>query len=318
METDRIKLDAAFYDLTQEVGGAIFSAMLAVQRRAEAQPDPPPPLLQFRRGYAESPAWLLIQIAEFDPEPLTLENLRVRHVYGSKRMFAALLELMASEDWLDRDSEGAYHPTAVGRAQYQRLRPRQHTLIGALEPPPEAQAERLAGLLGRVIDAGLVSPNPPGTWCLAHSRRRAPATDAPALTRIFHYSEDINAIRDDAHMAAWSSTGLKGYEWETFTHIYAGQANTAEMLFEQLNYRGNSRGEYASALAELARRGWLEPAGDAGAYQVTEAGKLMRGEIERATDEYFYTPWSCLSTDEITVAHDLLIKLCGGLQEAHS
>jgi hypothetical protein len=90
------------------------------------------------------------------------------------------------------------------------------------------------------------------------------------------------------------------------------------MLFEQLNYRGNSRGEYASALAELARRGWLEPAGDAGAYQVTEAGKLMRGEIERATDEYFYAPWSCLSTDEIAVAHDLLIKLCGGLEEAHS
>jgi hypothetical protein len=297
METDRIKLDAAFYDLTQEVGGAIFSAMLAVQRRAAAQPDPPPPLLQFRRGYAESPAWLLVQTAEFDPEPLTLENLRVRHVYGSERILAALLELMASEGWLDRDGEGAFHPTAAGRAQYLRLRPRQHMLISALEPPPEAQAKHLADLLGRVIDAGLVRSNPPGTWCLAHSRRRAPAADAPALAQIFHYSEDINAIRDDAHMAAWSPTGT---------------------LFEQLNYRGNSRSEYAGALAELAQRGWLEPTADTGAYQVTAAGKLIRSEIEQATDNYFYAPWSCLSTDEIAVAHDLLIRLRDGLQEGRS
>ncbi|HET9223735.1 MAG TPA: hypothetical protein VFO07_14580 [Roseiflexaceae bacterium] len=314
METDRIKLDAAFYDLIQEVGGAIFSAMLAVQRRAEAQPDPPPPLLQLRRGYAESPAWLLVQIAEFDPEPLTVESLRVRHVYGSERMLAALLELMASEGWLDRDAAGAFHPTAAGRAQYQRLRPRQHRLIGTLEPPPEAQADRLADLLGRVIDAGLDSPSPPGAWCLAHSRRRAPAADAPALARIFHYSEDINAIRDDAHMAAWSPTGLKGYEWETFTHVWAGQADTAGMLFEQLNYRGYSRGEYADALAELARHGWLAPAGDTGAYQVTEAGRLMRSEVEQATDAYFYAPWSSLAESEIALAHDLLIRLRDDLQ----
>jgi hypothetical protein len=313
METDRIKLDATFYDLTQEVAGAIFSAMLAVQRRAEVQPEPPPPLLQFRRGYAESPAWLLVQTAEFAPEPLTIENLRVRHVYGSERMIAALLELMASEDWLERDAAGAFHTTAAGRAQYQRLRPRQHALIGALEPP-EAQADDLAELLGRVIDAGLGSPNPPGTWCLAHSRRRAPVADAPALVQIFQYSEDINAIRDDAHMAAWSPTGLKGYEWETFAYVCAGQADNADKLFEQLNYRGYSRGEYAGALAELTRRGWLEPAADTSAYKVTEVGRQMRAEVEQATDSYFYAPWACLTRDEIAVAHDLLISLRDSLK----
>jgi hypothetical protein len=318
METDGIKLDAAFYDLTQEAAGAIFGAMLTTQRRAEAQPEPPPPLLQLRRGYGESPAWFLVQAAEFDPEPLTVENLRVRHVYASERIIAALLELMASEGWLDRDGQGAHHLTVAGRAQYQRLRPRQHTLIGALEPPPEAQADRLADLLGRVIDAGLGSPRPPGTWCLAHSRRRAPAADAPPLVRIFQYSEDINAIRDDAHMAAWSPSGLKGYEWETFAHVCAGQANTAEMLFEQLNYRGNSRGEYANALMELTRRGWLEPVSNIETYQVTGAGRQMRDEVERATNDYFYASWSGLAENEIAVAHDLLIQLRDRLQEASS
>jgi hypothetical protein len=318
MQNDRIKLDATFYDLTQEAAGAIFGAMLAAQRRAEAQPEPPPPLLQVRRGYAESPAWFLVQAAEFDPEPLTVENLRVRDVYASERIVAALLELMASEGWLDRDMAGLFHLTAAGRAQYQRLRPRQHALIGALEPPPGAQAEQLASLLGRAIDAGLGSPNPPGTWCLAHSRRRAPAAEVPPLALIFQYSEDINAFRDDAHMAAWSSTGLKGYEWETFSHVCAGQANTADRLFEQLSHRGYSRQEYAAALSELARRGWLAPSGDAGAYQVTETGRHRRGEVEQATDDYFYAPWSGLAKEEIAMVHNLLMNLRDGFQDSSS
>src|SRR4029453_8624938 len=59
MESDRIKLNAAFYDLTQEAAGSIFGAMRAAQQRAGEQPEPPPPLLQVQRGYAESPAWFL-------------------------------------------------------------------------------------------------------------------------------------------------------------------------------------------------------------------------------------------------------------------
>ena len=91
-------------------------------------------------------------------------------------------------------------------------------------------------------------------------------------------------------------------------------ADNADKLFEQLNYRGYSRGEYAQALAELTRHSWLEPAADTGAYKVTEAGLLMRAEVEQATDSYFYAPWACLTRDEIAVAHDLLISLRDGLQ----
>jgi hypothetical protein len=317
MASDSVKLDAAFYDLTQEVIGTIFGMMLAVLARAGKQPEPPP-LLQVRRGYAESPAWFLVQAAEFDPEPLTVENLRVRDVYASERIVAALLELMASEDWLDRDMDGAYHLTATGRALYQQIRPERHALIAALEPPPEAQVNRLAELLGRVIDASLGSPNPPGTWCLVHSRRRAPAGDAPPLVQIFQYCEDINAFRDDAHMAAWRPYGVGGHDWETFTFLYENKASTANALFDQLAYRGYSRVEYAAALAGLARRGWLEPADELETYRVTEAGRGVHAAAERLTDEGFYAPWSCLAEEEIAMAHDLLIRLRDGFQEKSS
>jgi helix-turn-helix protein len=317
MAGDKPVLDAAFYDLTQEIGGAIFGAMLAAQARSGEAPDPPTALLQVRRGYAESPAWFLVQAGEFAPEPLTVAGLRMRDVYASERIVAALLEMMASEQWLDRDEAGAYHLTEAGRAQAQRLRPRQHTLIAAIEPPAGLQLERLAGLLDRVVEASQASAEPPGAWCLVHSRRRAPAAGAPALVRIFQYVEDINAFRDDAHMAAWRPLGVEGHAWEAFSLVCGGQAGTAARLFEQLAHRGYSRGEYAAALEDLARRGWLERF-DTEAYRAAEAGQAVRAEVEQRTDAYFYAPWSCLSGDAIAEAHALLLRLRDGLQEASS
>jgi hypothetical protein len=309
-------LDAEFYELTQDIGGAIFGAMLAAQGHAGAQPVPPP-LLQVRRGLAEAPAWYLIQAAEFDPAPLTMAGLRVRDVYASERIVAALLELMASEKWLDRSAAGEYHLMADGRAVLGQLRERQHRLIAAIEPPPDVQAGQLAALLGRVIEVSLASADPPGAWCLAHSRNRAPAADAPPLVQIFQYVEDLNAFRDDAHMAAWRPYGVSGQGWETFTSVCDGRADTADALFDQLAHRGYSRAEYAATLEELAGRGWIERTGAAGAYSATAAGHAVRAEAERLTDSYFYGPWASLAEDERATLHVSLIRLRDRLNQMH-
>jgi len=311
---ERPILDAQFYELTQDAGGAIFGAMLAGQARAGAQPEPLPAALQVRRGLAESPGWFLIQASEFAPTPLTVYNLRVRDIYASERIVAALLELMAGEQWLDRDMAGGYHLTDAGRAWVERLRPERHALIATLDAG-DVPVARLADLLGRVVDASLDSAEPPGTWCLAHSRRRAPAAAAPPLVQIFQYVEDINAFRDDAHMAAWRAHDVDGYVWESFAYVADGRATEAAAQFEQLAYRGYSRAERAAALDELARRGWLEPANDH-AYRATEAGRKVHAEVERRTDDLFYAPWSCLSADELAAAHMLLVELRDGFQEA--
>ena len=57
---------------------ALYSAGGATRARSASPDEPPPALLQLRAGRAESPGWFLIQAAEFDPEPLTVENLRAR------------------------------------------------------------------------------------------------------------------------------------------------------------------------------------------------------------------------------------------------
>jgi hypothetical protein len=298
-------LDVTFYNLMMEAFDALYGAGSAIKDTRE---EPTPAILQLRAGLAESPGWFLIQAAEFDPEPLTIANLRVRDVYASERIVQALLELMASEQWLDRSAHEAYSLTTKGRAILQRRLRQRRELTAGLMPLPAEELAQLAMLLGQLIDACLAAPVPPGSWCLAHSRRRAPAHDEPALVRIAQYFSDFNAFRDDAHMAAWQSLPLDGYVWEAFALVCGGEADSAASLFEQLAYRGYSCAEYAAALETLTRRGWLESAATAGAYRVTADGRAARALAERLTNSYFYAPWLCLAEANIEELRVLLLR----------
>jgi hypothetical protein len=304
--------DVECYNLLMDAFDALYAAGSAA--RSSTPADPPPAILQLRAGQAESPGWFLTQAAEFEPEPLTVSNLRVRDVYASERIVQALLELMASEGWLDRRPNDAYTLTANGRAVLQDRLQRQRALIEGLAPLPDGELARIATLLGQLIDASLAAPQPPGTWCLAHSRRRAPERDASALVRIAQYFSDFNAFRDDAHMAAWRSYELDGYIWEAFALVCAGEADSGATLFERLAYRGYSAGEYSAALEALARRGWLQPATLAGAYSVTADGRAAREAAERQTDSYFYAPWACLAPAEALELRGLLSQLTARLR----
>jgi hypothetical protein len=308
-------LDVTFYNLLMEAFDALYSAGSS---RGGTPDEPTPAILQLRAGLAESPGWFLIQAAEFDPEPLTVANLRVRDVYASERIVQTLLELMASEEWLDRSAQDTYALTTKGRAVLQRRLQRRQELADVILPLPAAGVNRIATLLGRLIDTSLAAPVPPGSWCLAHSRRCAPPHDTPALLRIAQYFSDFNAFRDDAHMAAWQSYTLDGYVWEAFTLVCAGEADSAAGLFEQLAYRGYSCGEYAAALELLTRRSWLEPAATAGACRVTADGRAAREVVERLTDSYFYAPWSCLAEAEIAELHALLLRFIEQLRASEA
>jgi hypothetical protein len=105
-----------FYNLSQSLAGAIFGAMIKYMERPS---DSPPPLLQLRRGRAEAPAWFLVQALEFDPEPISVEKLRVRDIYASERIVFSLLELMASEKWLTPAGKGEFILAPAGRAAWQ-------------------------------------------------------------------------------------------------------------------------------------------------------------------------------------------------------
>lgn len=309
-----MEFNAETYNFLMTVMGAYFQAMGTVRSNLAEPPPAPPPLLTIRGGYAESPAWYMIQAAEFDPEPLTVANLRVRDIYASETLAAALLEMLASEKWLDRQGNG-YTLTPAGQDIVATLKQRPEKFLAGLTPLPEADISRLEQLLRRIIDGSLAAPTPPGAWCLAHSRNRAPADSSTPLIKIFHYFSDFNAFRDDAHMAAFMPQEPEGYIWEAFTYVVNGSANSAATLFNQLAYRGYATEDFAHALSHLAEKGWLETGDSGETYSVTSAGHEARNTIEDLTDEYFYAPWNALSADERNELRDLLTQLQTALQK---
>lgn len=306
--------DVSTYNRLMELAGMIYGAM----GRVRDQLDPPlsdlPSLLQVRSGYAESPGWYMIQAAEFVPEPLTVETLRVRDTYASPQLAQALLEMLASEQWLDRRDDG-YALTDAGQTIITQLQARSARMIALVSLPVELTT-RLEFLLRQLIDASLQSDTPPGEWCLRYSRRRAPSDDALALHKVLHYLADFNAFRDDAHMAAFQPYISQGYIWETFTFVMDEQATTATELFTQLAYRGYSVEDFKGALAQLVQLEWIRQNSETETFQVTEVGSAIRAEVERLTDDYFYAPWIVLTEGEQAEVITLMSELSQALQEA--
>lgn len=300
--------DETLYDQTQNLQIAMFQAahkvyLEGLTEEERANQASPLILLQLRAGYAESPRWLMVQAAEFDPEPLTVKGLRVRAIWSSESIIQAMLELMASEKWLERVGD-SYSLTDEGYAVIRRRLDGIAQVLSCLDGP---DFSRLEGLIRPVIDASLQSDDPPGTWCLRYSRRRAPDDNASTVLKVFQYLSDFNAIRDDAHMASFREHNLEGYIWESFSFICKEMASNADSLFEQLAYRGYSRQDYASALHELERRGWIKSHLDG--YQATDQGRAVRDRAEALTDEYFYAPWSVLNDEERTELQNLIADL---------
>lgn len=291
--TQPLPLDKHWYDFLEQAAGAFYNAIGRV-RAHKNETAPLSPLLGVHAGYAESPGWLMVQVAEFDPEPLTLQKLRIRHVYGSDRLFQALLELMASETWFDRNARDEYLVTPAGREMVGRIFARRRGWLESLEVGMPDTLLEIQQTLYALLDASLQTEQ---SACLALSRRRAHWQEISPTGKIFQYLEDFNAFRDDSHMAGWQSTGVTGHEWETFAFVATEQAANPQALFEQLHYRGYTRAERADALNTLAWRGWLERA-EGENYRLTGQGRDARASVERKTDELFYAPWNILSETE--------------------
>lgn len=277
--------DLDFYNRTQNLAGAMITAA----RQRVTLPDPPL-LIKFRRGYAEAPAWFMIQAAEFDPEPLTVEKLRVRDIYAAERYVQALMDIMASEKWFDRvDDE--YHLTDEGREVMKILLKRpEEFFIPLADDLPADEVAQLADLMGQIIESSLKSEK---AWCLRYSHRRA--NHKTPLLKIYSCIVDFNAFRDDSHMAAWQHHKLSGHTWEAFSFIHDGTAKSAAELFECLHYRGHTRQDYESALRELCERGWIENMDGT----VTNLGKAVRAESENLTNANFYAAWAVLRDEDI-------------------
>lgn len=181
----------------------------------------------------------------------------------------------------------------------------------------EVDSERIASLLFSLVDSCLAAEEPSHP-CLNRSRFYDPGPAAPVIERLRRYLNDLNAFRDDVHMAAWQAYEVAGYEWEAFSHVHGDYvfgepAANGEALAEKLgSFRGYDAQAYETALQKVTMCGWLTAAD--GRYRVTAEGKQVREAVEVETDRLFFAPWS-LSAAEEAELKTLMEQLQQSLQE---
>ncbi len=243
----------------------------------------------------------------FAPAPISAERLAVRGPYTSLALNAQRLADSAALGLLAPAGPGEYHLTEAGLTAARTIFQAAYDSMAPLQPLPHVDLARLADLLRRLVEAVQAAPEPPGKWSFRLSRRIDPGQAAPSLIWIDQYLSDLNAYRDDAHLAVWRPYNISGAGWEAFTLLWRGAASTLDEVAERLAFRGHAAQTYAAALGDLVSRGWLVVEGDG--YRLTDAGHALRQAAEAATDHYFYAPWHCLNAEEQTALRELLAAL---------
>ncbi|MCP4606559.1 MAG: hypothetical protein GY847_39635, partial [Proteobacteria bacterium] len=224
-----------------------------------------------------------------------------------------LLTEMAEAGFLTFKDDGEFVLADEGRAALDAFDQAFYTKLGKLSVLTEEQLTQAATLLEKVVQACLDAEEPDSKCCITSTRQgHFDQVHAP-LAQIDQRLDDLNAFRDDVHLAAWKPYDVSGSAWEALTFVWRDGARTAEELNEKLPFRGYDVNARAADLAHLASRGWLKEVDDT--YQITEKGQALRQQAEEATDRYFFAPWTCLSTGEMVQLHDLLTRLKNGLQE---
>ncbi|MES9510117.1 hypothetical protein ABWJ92_27485 [Streptomyces sp. NPDC000609] len=169
------------------------------------------------------------------------------------------------------DAVLAARTRAVGRAY--------RALLGERTDGPElAEA---AALLRRVVEAADTVDRP-----LAAANAALPWPDEPHLA-LWHAATILREHRGDGHLAALVGAGLDPVE--SLVSFAAVGAARPEVFAS----RGWSEEEWRAAGQRLVERGLLAEGGTA-----TEAGRALRADVERRTDEQAAAPWRVLGGEE--------------------
>lgn len=242
------------------------------------------------------------------PAPLTPDTYLGRTPYQTRQIVIDQLEGATERGTLAKVGDEAYVLTEAGQKLATRIAATAVAAAHTVTSVSNADGERLAALLRRVVD-GCVAAAEPSHPNLNRSRFYDPGVDAPVVERVRRYLNDLFAFRDDAHIAAWRSYDLAGYEWEAFSHIHGdyvfGEAvATAVELAEKLGgFRGYEADAYEAVLRKVAARGWLMA--EDGRYTVTAEGEQVREAVEAETDALFFAPWP-LKDVEIEQVRELM------------
>ncbi|MFI0926317.1 hypothetical protein ACH4TP_20650 [Streptomyces sp. NPDC021012] len=196
-----------------------------------------------------------------------------------------------SPEKVARHVPAAWEVAAPAEVLAARLRAVDRTyraLLGAeaVEGPALAEA---AGIARRAAEAAALEGRP-----LAAAHAELPWPDAPHLV-LWQAATILREHRGDGHIAALIAAGLDPAESLV---SFAAVGAAPEPVFES---RGWSAEAWKAARERLAARGLVDPEGAA-----TDAGRALRAEVERRTDELAAGPWEALGAEDTARLDTLL------------
>ena len=262
---------------------------------------------QFEKLFTERRFYLPILIASGISGSLTVDLYSKRNPYANPAGLEKLFADIASAGYFDEDSSGGYMLSEKGRHAFNSTNETFYNHLNKVDQFPADKRKELTALLNKLVEACKKADLANSRLSFEISHNGHPTVEADTLSQIDQHIDDLNAFRDDAHISAWTTSGVNGHTWETLSFVWNGESNTVEKLVERLPFRNYTAEDFTKALEDLTQRGWVET-GDDG-YNVTETGKKIREDAEDATNENFFTPWKSLSDDELAKLETLLGEL---------
>lgn len=275
----------------------LYRTLFRTRRKVDASP-PPIKLIQESLAlsdYSASNIFSFMYILDnYDSTNLSTEQYRIRNCYDNPRVMDVDFENFTQEGLI----EGG-NVTARGRDVYafvrQTMRPRWNVPLEL-----GSEFDFILATMQRVHQAMLALPQPPRQWGLKTRAENGMKPQADALP-LEHYEwqlYDLWAYRDDVHLEAWEKHGVSPFAWDALGVLWSGKADSPAKLAEVQKGREFSASEWAVYVQELLAKGWLDAHED-GTYTVNAAGKAVRDEAERLTDDYFYAAWQGISDEDI-------------------
>lgn len=249
---------------------------------------------------------ILLAAVTFDPGTISPERLQVRGPYTSTSAWMERLFRAAEKGYLSEPEPGEFRLSRRGRTITQKLIQEARDAMQHADPLPHVDSQRLAELLGRLIQASLFTSPPPDNWSIRLAYQLMPVEEPP-LPYIDQALSCLQAYRDDAHLAAWQPCGLSAPALEALTLVWRGEANSLDTIYDRLAHRGFELHDYQAAVTDLRQRALVE--GSDPDLQMTAKGKVFRDQIEQDTNHYFFASWDCLSFTEKSEVACLLTVL---------
>ncbi|MFF5976526.1 hypothetical protein ACFY7C_33985 [Streptomyces sp. NPDC012769] len=208
---------------------------------------------------------------------------------GAERVASAFYSF--SPDKVARYVPAAWEVAAPADVLAARLRAvdrtyRAHLGADVVASPALAEA---AALARRAAEAADTAGRP-----LAAAHAELPWSDVPHLA-LWQAATLLREHRGDGHLVALMAAGLDPVESLV---SFAAVGAAAEETFAG---RGWSEEQWSAARDRLAARGLVRSDGTA-----TDAGRALRAEVERRTDELAAAPWAALGAEATERLADLL------------